>query len=180
MKKDWVRRDQSYFGEGLKERKEKQVSKQFEIDQAHYKKVMKDRDEYPEIAVLGPERAFYEREEKWKIKKKRKKRYKKLWRNTIPLVDYRGVLEISYEMIQRRRKIRAEEEEKLFMQFGYSYVRREVEPIFKGFNKVCYSGPRERRSESLDCECEAQTINHQSNVVMSRPAADTKVSNTNT
>jgi hypothetical protein len=82
-------------------------------------------------------------------------------------------------MIQRRRKIRAEEEN-LFKQFGYTYVRREVEPIFKGFNEVCYSEPRERRSESMDCECEAQTINHQSNVVMPRPAADTKVSNTNT
>jgi hypothetical protein len=58
-------------------------------------------------------------------------------------------------MIQGRRKIRAEEEENLFNQFGYSYVRREVEPIFKGFNKVCYFEPRERRSESMDCECEA-------------------------
>jgi hypothetical protein len=140
MKKDWVRRDQSYLGEGLKERKEKQVNRQFEIDQAHYKKLMKDRDEFPEIAVPGPERNFYEREEKWKVKKKRKKRYKKLWRNSITLVDYQGVLEISYEMIQRRRKVRAEEEN-LFNQFGYSYVRREVEPIFKGFNKVCYSEP---------------------------------------
>jgi hypothetical protein len=32
----------------------------------------------------------------------------------------------------------------------------------------------------MDCEYEAQTINHQSNVVMPRPAADTEVSNTNT
>jgi hypothetical protein len=31
----------------------------------------------------------------------------------------------------------------------------------------------------VDCECEAQKINHQSNVVMPRPAADTKVSNKN-
>jgi hypothetical protein len=32
----------------------------------------------------------------------------------------------------------------------------------------------------MDCGCEAQTINHQSNIVMPRPAADTKVSNKNT
>jgi hypothetical protein len=58
MKKDWVRRDQSYFGEGLKERKEKQMNKQFEIDQAHYKKLIKDKDEFPEIAVPGLEKKF--------------------------------------------------------------------------------------------------------------------------
>jgi hypothetical protein len=35
-------------------------------------------------------------------------------------------------------------------------------------------------SEFEDCECEAQTINHQSNVIMTRPAAETEVSNKNT
>jgi hypothetical protein len=38
---------------------------------------------------------IYEREAKWKAKKKRKKRYKKLWENIIPLVEYRGILEVS-------------------------------------------------------------------------------------
>jgi hypothetical protein len=141
---------------------------------------MKDQQERPEVAVKGPERSFYLKEERWIVKKKRKKRCKKLWKNTIPLVDYQGVLDVSYEMIQRRRIIRAKEEENLFNQFGYSYVRREIAPIFTGFNKFCYSEPRERRSELMDCECEAQTINHQSNVVTTRPAADTKVNNTNT
>jgi hypothetical protein len=60
------------------------------IDQARYKKIMKNREEFPEIAVPGLERKLYLREERWKIKKKRKKRYKKLWKNTIPLVDYLG------------------------------------------------------------------------------------------
>jgi hypothetical protein len=32
----------------------------------------------------------------------------------------------------------------------------------------------------MDCECEEQTINHQSNVVMTRPAGETEVSNKNT
>jgi hypothetical protein len=32
----------------------------------------------------------------------------------------------------------------------------------------------------MDCECEAQTINHQSNVIMTHPAAETEVSNKNT
>jgi hypothetical protein len=85
----------------------------------------------------------------------RKKRYKKLWRNTIPLIDYQGVLEVNYEMILKRRKIRAIEEDNLFNNFGFRYVRKKVEPIIKGFNKFCYYEPRERRSESMDCECEA-------------------------
>jgi hypothetical protein len=180
MKKDWVKKDQSYFGEGLKARKQAQIDKQERIDQAHYKKLMKDREEFPEIAVPGREEKFYEKEERWKLKKKRKKRYKKLWENTIPLVDYRGVLDVNFEMFLRRREKRAEEEKRLFEQYGYYYLRDEVEPMFKGFNKLCYSEPRERRSESVDCECEVQTINHQSNVVMPRPAADTEVSNNNT
>jgi hypothetical protein len=95
-------------------------------------------------------------------------------------VDYRGVLEVNFEMIISRRRNRAEEEKLLFEQYGYYYLKEEKEPLFKGFNKLCYSGPRERRSESEDCECEAQTIDHQSNVVIPQPAADTKVSNTNT
>jgi hypothetical protein len=119
MKKDWVKRDQDYFGDGLRARKQKQIEKQSEIDQAYYNKVMKDRKEFPEIAVPGPEKRFYEKEERWKVKKKRKTRYKKLWRNTIPLVDYRGVLDIDYEMIQRRREIRASEERELFEQYGF-------------------------------------------------------------
>jgi hypothetical protein len=159
----------------LKERREKQKDKQFKADCANYAKIMKDRKEFQEIASPGPEKDFYEREAKWKVKKKRKKRYRKLWRNTFLLVDYRGTLEVSYEMVLKRRKIRAVEEVYLFNNFGFRYVRKEVELLIKGFNKLCYSEPRERRSESMDCECEAQTINHQSNVVMTRPAAETEV-----
>jgi hypothetical protein len=50
MKKDWVRKDESYFGEGLKERKEKQREKQFKADWANYTKRMKDKEKFPEIA----------------------------------------------------------------------------------------------------------------------------------
>jgi hypothetical protein len=64
MKKDWVKKDQGYFRGSLKARKEKQKNKQLEIDQAHYAKIMKDRKEFPEIACPGPEKAYYEREEK--------------------------------------------------------------------------------------------------------------------
>jgi hypothetical protein len=55
-----------------------------------------------------------------------------------------------------------------------------VEPIIKNYIEKYYSEPRERKSELEDCECEAQTINHQSNVIMTRPVAETEVSNKNT
>jgi hypothetical protein len=59
------------------------------------------------VKGLAREKDWYEKETKWKIKKKRKKRYKKLWENTIPLVDYRGILEVSYELVLKiRRKMR--------------------------------------------------------------------------
>jgi hypothetical protein len=58
MKKEWVKKDQSYFGEGLKARKEKQIDKQFKIDRARDAKIIKVRKEFPEIASPGPERAY--------------------------------------------------------------------------------------------------------------------------
>jgi hypothetical protein len=169
-----------FFWDGLKERKEKQKDKQVRIDWANHDKRVKDEKRFPEILDPGIHRDCYEKEVKWEVKKKRKKRYKKLWENTVPLTWYRGTFEISYEMVKRRRKEQEKEEIFLFHNFGYSYVKKERKPIIKDFNKLCYSEPRERRSESVDCECEAQTINHQSHVVMIRPAAETEVSNKNT
>jgi hypothetical protein len=74
MKKDWIKKDQSYFGEGMKARKQAQIDKQEKIDNVHYKKLMKDRKERHEIAVPGRSKKWYEKEERWKVKKKRKKR----------------------------------------------------------------------------------------------------------
>jgi hypothetical protein len=78
-----------------------------------------------------------------------------------------GILEIDFNYVLQRRKVRYEEEAILFQEYGYYYEKKDVEP-------------RERRSESQDYECEAQTIYHYSNVVMTRPAAETNVSNKNT
>jgi hypothetical protein len=59
-------------------------------------------------------------------------------------------------------------------------MKKYIEPIYKGFNKKCYSEPPERRSESEDCECEPRTIYHNSNVDVTGPTAETKVSSTKT
>jgi hypothetical protein len=104
MKKDWVKKDESFFGEGLKERREKQKALQFKKDCANYKKRIEDEKKFSEIREPGLERDFYDKEESWQAKKKRKKRYNKLWRNTIPLTLYRGILEVSFEFVKRRRK----------------------------------------------------------------------------
>jgi hypothetical protein len=69
--------------------------------------------------------------------KKRKKKYKKLWHNTIPLNQYKEKLGIRLIDVIQGRKERYKEEE-LFQFFGYYFARKEVEPIIKGFNKKCY------------------------------------------
>jgi hypothetical protein len=80
---------------------------------------MDDEKKFPEISSPGIERERYEKEVKWKVIKKRKKRYKKLWKNTIPLIEYRGIIEVSYELVLKRGKIRTVEEVYLFNNFGY-------------------------------------------------------------
>jgi hypothetical protein len=88
-------------------------------------------------------------------KKKRRKKYKKLWRNTISLNLYNGNFDINLNYVIQKE---------LFNSYGYYYLKKEVEPIFKGFNKKCYSEPQERKSETEDWECEAQTIYHHTSV----------------
>jgi hypothetical protein len=69
---------------------------------------------------------------------------------------YKGKFALDFNYVDQRRRRRFEEEE-LFNNYGYYYLKKDVKSIFKGFNKKCYSEPRERRSETEDCECEAQT-----------------------
>jgi hypothetical protein len=47
------------------------------------------------------------------------------------------------------------------------------ETIYKdGENKICFAKPQEQRLEVLDCECEAQTIDHFSNIYELCPATE--------
>jgi hypothetical protein len=43
-------------------------------------------------------------------------------------------------------------------------LKKDVEPIIKNQNKLCFSEPRERKSGIKDYECEMQTIYHHSTV----------------
>jgi hypothetical protein len=109
-------------------------------------------------------------------KKKRRKKYKKLWNNTTPLNQYKEKINVDLDFIIQERKHRYAKEESLFNCYGYYYLKRKVEPVIKDQSKKCYSEPRECRSETEDCECEAQTIYHHSNIDERCAAANTKVS----
>jgi hypothetical protein len=77
------------------------------------------------------------------IKKKRRKKYKKLWNSTISLREYNGRIDIDKNYVVERRKARYEFEEYLFNHLGYIYVTKEIDPIIKGKDKICNSEPPE-------------------------------------
>jgi hypothetical protein len=93
---------------------------------------------------------------------------------------YKRKINVSLEEIIQKRRTRYEEKEILFISYGYYFIKREIEPIIKELRKKCYSEPRERRSETEDCECEAQIIYHHSNIDEPCAASDTKVSSIKT
>jgi hypothetical protein len=90
------------------------------------------------------------------------------------LNSYNGRIDIDLSYIIQKRKERYEEEEILFNNYGYYYLKKDVEPIFRRLNKQCYSEPQKRRSETAGCECEAQTIYHLFNVDELLAVTDTK------
>jgi hypothetical protein len=174
MKKDWVKEDKSFDVRGLKQRRSDQEEAQARKDWKIYEKRLKDEKEFPDIYSPGWDADIYREKKNRYNKKKRRKKYKKLWRNTIPLSLYNGKIGIDLNYIIQRRKIRYNDEEDLFNNNGYYFVTKEIEPVIKGLSKKCYSELRERRSETEDCECEAQTIYHHSNIDESLAAAGTK------
>jgi hypothetical protein len=77
---------------------------------------------------------------------------------------YEGTSVVNQEYVLKRREILYKFEDLIYLVYGYVKSRKDVETIYKGEKKYCFSEPRERKSEVLDCECEVQTINHLSNV----------------
>jgi hypothetical protein len=109
---------------------------------------------------------------------KRNKDYKKRRREKNKMWKYASSMNESYDL--QRKEECCDEEEVLSEEFNCCLREEKVEIITKDTKRKGYSEPRERRSELEDCECEAQIINHQSNIVMTRPAVETEVSNKNT
>jgi hypothetical protein len=80
------------------------------------------------------------------------------------LKEYEDVSFVNPEYVLKRREIRYSYEDLIYLVYGYVKSKKDVITIYKGEKKYCFSELRECRSEVLNCECEAQTINHLSNV----------------
>jgi hypothetical protein len=97
-------------------------------------KKVRDEKNSPEICS-GLDAERYRKEVNRYNKKKRRKKYKELWRNTISFNLYNGKFDIALNyIIQKRRKIY--EEEILYNNYGYYYLKKDVEPILKGLDNV--------------------------------------------
>jgi hypothetical protein len=73
-------------------------------DQKAYERRMKDEKECPEICIPVLDATIYI-EKKNKYNKKKRKKYKKLWHNTILLKQYSGEINIDLNYISQRRVI---------------------------------------------------------------------------
>jgi hypothetical protein len=98
---------------------------------------------------------------KMKVKKKRKKRYHKLWGNCVPLDKYKGNISINQEMVLDRRRRRYEEEKYLYMKFVIS--QKEEAEIFQATIKddslkVYYGKSYEHKYGDLGYESDARII----------------------
>jgi hypothetical protein len=113
-----------------------------------------------------------------KAKRKRKKRYGKMWNNCVPLTRYKGCLFINQEMISERREKRYQEEKFLYGEFVIS--RREkkiIKTTFKDVSLKSYYGkPYESKYESLGYERDERTFDQSSSVDGSDVAAESEYS----
>jgi glycine betaine/choline ABC-type transport system substrate-binding protein len=71
--KDWVRKDRSYTGTGLVEKRRNYEEEREKKDRTNYKKIKENQKKSPEICTLNPDQVFYERDISRKAKKKREK-----------------------------------------------------------------------------------------------------------
>jgi hypothetical protein len=133
-------------------------------------------EKHPEYNALGCEviTACWKDQENKRYQKKRRKKYKKNWRNYISLSDYHGKMIINQELAFDRSKCRYEEEKLLLQSFWHAQLKEnEIKTICKdGRIKICFTKPQERRLEVLDCECGTQAINHLPNLDELHPAPD--------
>jgi hypothetical protein len=109
-------------------------------------------------------------------KKKRKKKYMKLWGNCIPLSNYKGIENINVNYMLKRRKLRYKYEVANWKVFGDEKKKKEKETIYKGQIKSTSIKPRERvdqrNSENSAQRCKEHTFDHDSTVDESLVAAE--------
>jgi hypothetical protein len=148
MKREWIRKDEDFSGGGLKKYVDSCWTKRLIKNEAEYKKMLKKLEKHSEIYELGCESATDYYPSKWQkgVGKKRKKKYKELWKETISLKEYEGKMQIDQTYVLKRRKIRYIYEDLMHLIYGYIREgKKEVKIIYKGERKICFSEPRERR-----------------------------------
>jgi hypothetical protein len=166
MKKDWVRIDEEMNGRSMKKA-------QLNYELKNIEKWSRETDEINKHVEKHPERDFrindgsclsskevYKDKIQRKKKKKRKKGYRKLWGNCVPLSNFKGHLFIDREMVLDRRKKRYEEDNLLYFEHVKSKREDKTQVTVKDNSlKSCYMKPDERKQEDLGCERDARTFN---------------------
>jgi hypothetical protein len=176
LKLDWVKMEESYLQKAKQEQYWNQVSRKLMINDAWHKHFLNKIASSKKLFQEGYE-SYTEKWVKRKHCKERKKvkiKSDKIWMNCIPLSYYKGRDVIDLNYVISRRTIRRTYEKAYFLAFGYETVKEK-----KVVDNCLYKGKigiiniyHERRQEALDCECEAQAINHHSTVGRSREAAE--------
>jgi hypothetical protein len=155
------------------------ILKQDEMYDKRNKKRKKHLDKHPEdndqdpYGVLPCALSYRDKTLK-KVKKKRKKRYRKLWNHTVPLTRYKGCLFINQQMVEEKRSKRYQEERILYETFILSRKEEKTtQVIYKGLNlKTNYCRPSDRKYNDSGYERDARTFDQSSAVVESDGAAE--------
>jgi hypothetical protein len=160
IKRDWVKKEEKFSGKNPKRYIGDCWTKRLLKIGADFVRARTKYKNYPELFEPGFEertKKVVRKFEKGKRKKRKKKEFK-LWNNCIRLSDYKGVMNINYEYMLKRREYRYKYECLNYAVFGYEKIKKENNTIYKSIITSKMNEPRERKLEILDRECEAQTI----------------------
>jgi hypothetical protein len=174
LKKDWVKLDGDFSGRGMKNARNDYQNESIRKWSKNTKRVQNYLKEHPECDSFPNEgqcmieEACFRASENRRYQKKRKKKHERLWKNCIPLSCYREKIIMSQELVNERRKLRYEEGKKLIKKYYFDQNEKKetiLQTVYKDATQKCFYGKlRELKLDVLDCECEAQTINHLSTV----------------
>jgi hypothetical protein len=105
--------------------------------------------------------------------KSKKKRFRKLWGNCVPLSNFKGQLFIDRDMVLDRRKKRYEQDNLLYFEHVKSKRENKIQITIKDNSlKSNYKEPYERKQEDFGCERDARTFNQPPTLVESDGAAE--------
>jgi hypothetical protein len=185
MKKDWARIDNDLSGRGMKKARDdyelKNIlrwSRETEKRNKHLSKHPEDDDQVRDGMCEVSKQMYKEKIQKQK-KMRRKKRYRKLWGNCVPLSNYKGCFIINQEMVLDRRRRRYQEDTLIYNEHKCK-KENVIQATFKDDTlKSFYDKTYERKQENLDCERDARTFDQSSAVDESDVTAENEYSTQN-